>query len=263
MPDSNINKKKWRTILRKMGYNKDQKGIINRYLRESEGWKEHLQNTRNFILQSAKTKEKTHAVILGSGWLLDVPLEELCESFGKVTLIDIRHPRQVKKKAEKYSNLKLEEVDLTGGLVSKIYESIQAYKKEKNIPLLSSLRPDQNPLKNKPDFIVSCNLLTQLGTLIREYLKKYPEFSDKELNALEKVIQESHIEMLQQGKSCLVSEYEEELYDEDDNFLGTNPLLQINIPEDSIQKRWKWKFDSKMYYRDNMKTYMNVLALEI
>ncbi len=36
-------------IIRRMGFIRDQEGIMNRYLRERSNWDRHLQHTRSFI----------------------------------------------------------------------------------------------------------------------------------------------------------------------------------------------------------------------
>src|SRR5210317_1415141 len=96
MDDLRVNKR----ILRKMGYLADQQGIIDRYLRERGGWDSHLLKCREYILDKVNKLAISDITILGSGWLLDVPLEELSGLCNKITLIDIHHPRQVRKRAE-------------------------------------------------------------------------------------------------------------------------------------------------------------------
>ncbi len=54
---------KQKQILRKLGFSSDSEGILNRYYREEGNWNSHLENTKNFILESAKDKEKGTAVI--------------------------------------------------------------------------------------------------------------------------------------------------------------------------------------------------------
>jgi len=69
--------KKRSQSIRRMGFIKDQEGIMNRYLRESSQWKEHLEHTRKFIRESFAQTEAETVAVLGSGWLLDVPLDHL------------------------------------------------------------------------------------------------------------------------------------------------------------------------------------------
>lgn len=60
-------------ILRKMKILSDQQGIINRYLREKDVWNEHLENSKSFITGCLKKRMARNILILGSGWLLDLP----------------------------------------------------------------------------------------------------------------------------------------------------------------------------------------------
>jgi len=83
-------------LLRKMEYISDQRGIINRYINEGKNWNLHLENTKKYIINSTKTKNKENVAILGSGWLLDLPLSFLNENFKTIYLVDIYHPRQIK-----------------------------------------------------------------------------------------------------------------------------------------------------------------------
>jgi hypothetical protein len=252
---------KKRLMLRKMGYLRDQRGIINRYLREGKNWEPHLHNTREFIMQSAKDKDKNMAVILGSGWLLDIPIEELASEFTHVVLYDIIQPAQVRKKTESFSNVKLKEADLTGGLVDFLYNYVKDKKHERL--LVESLSDYAFHYPERPDFVVSCNVLTQLGTLLTEFIKKKKTFTEKEINRLEQIIQKNHLEMLPKGKSCLITDYEEELYSAEAEFAGTRPLLKVRLPENESKRNWQWKFDTYMKYRKRFATYLNVTALNI
>ncbi|MEZ5000312.1 MAG: hypothetical protein R2727_06585 [Bacteroidales bacterium] len=64
-------------VLRKMGYIKDQQGIIRRYLREMGGWDTHLHHTRNYILESVKRREPAKVTILAAGGCSTFPLRRL------------------------------------------------------------------------------------------------------------------------------------------------------------------------------------------
>lgn len=64
-----------------MGYLNDQQGIMNRYLGESKQWEKHLPRCRKFITSTFEDpgggEKKESVAVLGSGWLLDVPLDHL------------------------------------------------------------------------------------------------------------------------------------------------------------------------------------------
>ena len=68
------------SAMRRAGYLKDQTGIRRRYEREQEPWQQHIDNTRRFIVESARKAANHKSVaVLGSGWLLDVPVDELLQ----------------------------------------------------------------------------------------------------------------------------------------------------------------------------------------
>jgi len=250
-------------ILRKTGIIKDQKGIINRFLREKQHWQTHMENTQNFITQAAAHRKKHIAVILGSGWLLDIPLQRLSQMFEVVHLYDIYHPPQIVKKVKNYSNVKLFQADISGGKIQLAYEVVRQFKrkKEKNLPAIFDQGEFQ--LSYKSDLVISCNILTQLNTLITSHLKRKPIYSDQELKTIAASIQEQHIKFLKQQNGCLITEYEEELHDRNNNLGGIKPLLHTNVPEGINTQKWQWKFDTKMFYRENFKTYFNVIATDL
>jgi len=253
-----------RKILRKFGFKHDQEGIINRYLREDGGWNEHLNKTKEFILQASENQPKGIAVILGSGWLLDVPIEELSESFEKVILIDVVHPRQIIHKVKKLPNVELFQTDITG-LVMPIYDSIKVKKEEKKS--LSDIKPVYDDflitLIKGADFTVSVNLLNQLDILICDYINKFSAYSENEINSFRKQIQANHLKLLPNDKSALITDYEELNFDENDRVIDSKKLVHIDLPNEKSAVKWKWKFDLKKTYHSNCKTVFKVMAVEL
>jgi len=249
--------------LSRMKYFSDQKGIVNRYIREKNGWDEHNKQCKNFILKSAASKIKGKVVVLGSGWLLDVPLKELSEQFEEVLLIDIIHPPQVLKKIEQYKNVSTQKSDITGGLIDYVFNTIKTDKKEKTKTLLTAGELFSYSIPPAADFVVSLNLMTQLNILLTDFMKSSKLYTDNELQHFALQVQKSHVNILPKEKSCLITEYEEELYDENGQLLGVNPLIFVDLPKSKLaETKWKWKFDSSMTYREDVKTWFNVVALD-
>ncbi|MDY6800077.1 MAG: hypothetical protein SVU94_02505 [Bacteroidota bacterium] len=249
--------------LSKMKYFSDQKGIINRYIREKDGWDEHNTHCKKFILKSAESKVKGKAVILGSGWLLDVPVEELSRQFKEVVLIDINHPPQVLKKIEQYENVQVKKADITGGLIDYVFNTIKTDKKEKTKTLLTAGELFSYSLPPSADFVVSLNVMTQLNILLTDYMKSSKLYTEGELHQFAIQLQESHANILPKEKSCLITEYEEELYDNDGQLIGVNPLIFVDLPKSKLaETKWKWKFDSAMTYREDAKTWFNVVGID-
>lgn len=249
-------------VLQKMQYTSDQQGIIKRYLREKEGWDIHISKTKQAVLQSSNTKKKGKVLVLGSGWLLDCPINELSQNFDEVILVDIIHPKQIVKKYKKLPNISFLKADLTGGLIEYIHKNIKPGKKYLLRSVLSEIRSFTYSIPQEVDFVISLNILSQLSIIITDYLKRVSTFSETELNEIAAVIQQNHINSLPKDKCILITDFEEELYDEDNKLLGVNPLIFVDLPKGNSTEKWQWKFDSSMTYRDDIKTFFNVIAVD-
>jgi hypothetical protein len=255
---------KW--ILQKFGVFKDQDGIMNRYLREAEAWNGHLKLTREFILKVAENKPKSKVCILGSGWLLDVPFQELSEKFSQLGLIDIKHPVQIKHKLRNHSNISFMESDITG-LIEPVYYTIINNNKIKARQELADINPqyDQDLIEQiqDSDYVVSVNLLNQLDILICDYLLKSNQYSTEEINGFRKKIQANHIDLLPKNKSALITDYMELNLDDNGQVVNQKQLIYTNFPENIESKEWIWEFDLQKTYHKNLKTVFKVSAIEI
>lgn len=243
--------------LHKMGFVQDQNGIIRRYEREKHNWNDHLTRSKNFILKSTEEKDKGTCVVLGSGWLLDLPLDELSEMYSEVLLIDLIHPKAVMHKVQKLSNVECIYEDITGGLVDLFYKSLP-----KNRLLPETLKAYRYKLPDRTDIVISLNVLCQLHILLLDYVKRFSVYNENELTQMERIIQESHLEILPKNKTCLITDIEEEILDEKDEIIGINPLIHVDLPEGNFSQQWQWRFDSNMTYREDAKTFFNTKAID-
>jgi len=82
----------YRRILHKMGYYNYQRGLIYHHLDEEGSWNDHLRKCRSFILEAVERYKPPVVTILGSGWLLDLPLSEITAMATTINLVDIVHP---------------------------------------------------------------------------------------------------------------------------------------------------------------------------
>ncbi len=249
-------------ILRKMQYISDQQGIMKRYIREKIYWDAHFKNSKDFILKSAQTKGKGKVVVLGSGWLLDLPFNELYKQFKELVLIDIIHPKQIIRKAKGYPNVTLVNADITGGLIKYFYGNVKSGRKNKVKNILPSFKSFSFKLPNDSDFVISSNIMCQLHIILIDYIKRFSVYSNSELKKLEREIQQSHLNLLPKRKSCLITDSEEEIFDDNNNLLGINPLLRLELPQRNFSNKWQWKFDNSMTYRDDAKTFFNTIAID-
>lgn len=242
-----------------MGYITDQNGIVSRFAREGDGWNGHLENSKNFIREHCIKEECKSIAILGSGWLLDVPIDDLSNQFEKIYLIDIVHPQQIKHKYRNYSNIHFIEDDITGGLIENVYKHCNKSPKSQ-LPYLENIAVPQYSLHHKVDIVVSLNIMNQLDILLVDYLKEFYDFPEDELNAFRQRIQNEHYHFLQKHNYCLITDYEEHVFDENNKETITQ-LVYIDFEPHEIEKKWQWEFDKSQTYYPGKKVIFNVIGL--
>jgi hypothetical protein len=180
----------WTTLaperVRKYGYLRRLIAIEFRERRNRGAWGPHLAHTRQFILKAADLVEQPRtAVIIGSGLLLDVPLEDLSDRFERVYLADIFHMPQVRRKVQRHLNVKLLAGDVTG---------IFAMMKDHKAPGgKTPAPPPRIPHLADADLIVSCNCLTQLAGPFNDLFRKTRGFADADCDQLSRQVMEHHI----------------------------------------------------------------------
>jgi len=247
------------TFRSKLGFEKDQDGILKRYLGETDAWAPHLDRTKAAVMDQSATKSKTKAAILGSGWLLDIPLDELASLFSELWLFDIRHPFQIKKQVSKHNNVKLVETDISGLALS---ISNLAHKKSPEISL-SSLIPAFDFDLSEFDYIVSCNLLNQLDIILMDYLSEHIRITTEEEIMLRRHIQQTHLQLLPPNKSCLIADTEEIWLNKKNEMSGKKQLIFTDLPEKGVLDQWIWYFDNHYTYHPHCKTWLKVSAIQL
>lgn len=150
---------------RDLGYLTEIIAIGARYRRCRSSWAEHLRRSRKAIVDAAQgVSSRRTAIVLGSGPLLDVPLAELAETFQSVVLVDAVHPLAARWQARRHANIELVTADLTGAL-----DALYRWNPQEPLPV-----PQPLPLlrRDDVDFVVSLNLLSQLGVMPVEWIEK-------------------------------------------------------------------------------------------
>lgn len=242
---------------RRAGYVSDQNGIRNRFLRESGNWQSHLQNTRNFIIAAAeKVPEKRSVAVLGSGWLYDVPLDELAQMFESVVLVDIVHPEPVKIRAARMPNVRLVTADLTGGAVQRAMSAQSFDEFSKWLPGAASAF-DFGGF----DLVVSVNLLNQLDIILCDYLRKRFNTDEAELKNVRNTVQQNHINWLPKGHTCLITDYRQIDIPLDGSSKIETQLVYADLPQTPPDAEWDWVFDTNQRYSDKNNTIFKVMAV--
>ncbi|OFX78256.1 MAG: hypothetical protein A2X12_09080 [Bacteroidetes bacterium GWE2_29_8] len=242
-------------------YIKDQKGILKRYNREKENWDYHLNFTKNYIINFIKKNKGGNVCVLGSGWLLDVPLKELSEYSNKVLLVDIYHPKSIIKEVNKdYSNVYFLETDINGGVMQNLANSFKTLKKGSNKLSLESICESSFSIEGDFNIFISVNLLNQLDIIVADYIKKHKIYRSDEIRNIRANIQNNHINFLKNKNSCLISDIEEKLTDDNGKTILTNNLLYGDISMAKNIEKWEWIFDTKKLYNKDYNTTFNVIA---
>jgi len=249
-------------MFRRMGYFDDQSGILRRYRREREHWDTHLQNTRQSVIDAMQRKNRKSAAVLGSGWLLDVPVEEMSRYFEKVYLFDVRHPAEVKKKIKWLNNVEFRVCDISC-FARPVYEYVKQNRNCRERPPISVIQPQTTLDLSGFDFVFSCNILNQLDILLIEYMRQFFELSKEETTVFRNNVQQHHIRQLPRNRSCLVADYEEIFYSPDGKEISRRNSVYRPIAQRPDARRWTWEFDTKMTYYKNKKTQFKVMSYEI
>ncbi len=243
-----------------MGYFDYQQGLIRRHLDQDGAWDSHLDHCRKYILRAVDLFNPEKVTILGSGWLLDLPLSEILEKTKKVILIDIIHPPDVISQVSAFKDVEIVEADVTGGLVEELWAALSGiHLVKRKISLSEIVVPEFKPGFD-PGLIISLNLLTQLENLPLEYIRKQAKVEDNDLVGFRKEIQKKHLDFLIKFKSVMITDVEE-IYSDRKAKTKTTPTLLAGIPAGNYREEWIWDFDlnGSDYY--NTTSVMKVVAV--
>lgn len=248
--------------VKKMKFLSDQDGILTRYSREKETWKAHLDNTRQFILDSFDDKKIKSIAVLGSGWLLDLPLEKLADKYKKILLVDVHHPAQIVKKTESMKNVTLAEIDISGGGIAFCWKLRKQKEEHLESFILDEFEPKVPSLPFDPDAYISLNLLNQLDILLIDFLqKKNRRVTDMEIRRFREKLQSFHVSWITKKPGCLITDVAE-LLNQPGKEIQERSLIYTELPKGKRAEEWIWDFDLSKTYHPNTETRMKVNAIE-
>lgn len=191
-------------------------------------WREHEAACHAAVSETvADMHDRRTAVVLGSGLLRDVPVEMLARQFDSVVLVDLVHLASVRLwlKARGFRNVTLIERDVSG------YDD-----------LLAGRAPDPfGFLRQVPylDFVVSANLLSQIGLAVRRRIDGQPA-GRLPADALQQVIR-AHIDGLKAlpCRTSLLTDIAFSVIDRTGHVHETTDLLHgVAVPDH--RSRWQW-----------------------
>jgi len=225
--------------VRKFGYLKRLIAVEFRERRCRAAWGPHLARTRSFIIKAIDVvPERRVAVILGSGLLLDVPVEDLSERFEQVYLVDIFHMPHVRRSVARFGNVKFLTGDITG---------IFAAMKEGNTPGPMTPPPEPKiPHLHDADLIVSCNVLTQLAGPFNDLFRRTQAFADADANTLSAQVMEKHLHaLIHEAKSVSVLITDTQRFATQGDKIGARKdlLKTVKLPQPAnhqLDEDWEW-----------------------
>jgi hypothetical protein len=254
------NSDQYKRFLNKLDYYNYQEGLIYRHLGQKEGWNSHLKNCRNYILKAVSIVKPAKVTVLGSGWLLDFPLQEIVEMNIPVTLIDIVHPPDALKQVSKLKNVEIIEDDLTGGLVHEIWKKSGSIPIFRKLKTLDDIKIPRFRFRYDPGLVVSLNILSQLDVLPVKYLKRKSNMEESQFTGFREEIQRKHIECLQKYNSVVITDTEEVILNRSGESTVVKTVLS-EIPAGNYRKEWTWDFDLKKSDFNLKKSVMKVTAI--
>jgi hypothetical protein len=191
--------------LREMGFDREFWGIRRRYQQFRPEWEAHCVQAEKIILQAAaQCPQHRRVIVIGTGWLHDVPVAELSNMFSSVTLVDLLHPFSVRWHLRRFPNVQLRVADISGVLEA-TWQAV-----ERGEAVLPVSRPDLFLEEEEVDLVVSLNLLSQLPCMPSWYLKKVGKFPEKQVELFNRQLVEAHLDYLPRlpGVVCLIADFE-------------------------------------------------------
>jgi hypothetical protein len=232
----------YRRILHRMGYYNYQQGLIYRHLNQDSGWDSHLEHCRNFILRGIDLAKPVKITVLGSGWLMELPLAEMAEKAEKICLVDIVHPPEVVSQTAELKNVELSDQDVSGGLIKEVWNKAGKRTFLNKLSSLETIVIPEYVFAEDPGMLISLNILTQLEVLPEKLLRKKSKTGDEEFLNFKREIQEKHLRLLERHPSVLISDVSEVILVANGTQSEINTLL-VDLPEGKIKEEWVWDFD--------------------
>jgi hypothetical protein len=232
----------YRRMLSRMGYYNYQNGLIYHHVNQEGGWESHQKRCRSFIIIALELYKPEKVTVLGSAWLLELPLAEMIEQTGRVCLIDIIHPPDVISQVAGYKNVELIEQDITGGLIADVWQKVGEYPVFKKLKSLENIIIPEFKPDGDPGMVISLNILTQLESLLIDFLKKRSKIKEEEFDLFRTEIQRKHIDFLKKHRSVLITDYAEDISKRSGS-VKSIPTLLTDLPPCKIKEEWTWNFD--------------------
>jgi hypothetical protein len=220
---------------REMGYLHELIGIRHRFRQCRSAWQPHCDHSRQVIRAAIeRCRQRRKAIVLGSGWLLDVPLAELCAGFREVILVDLLHPLATRWRTRRFQNVSLLVADVSG-TAEAVWQAVE------HCSSLPRSMPNLFIGDQEVDLVASLNLLSQLPCLPEQYLIKARSHTLEEIASYCRDVVQAHLDYLRRlsGVVALIADFETRSI----NPSGTEVARQgtlYGVPFNFAAERWIW-----------------------
>ncbi|GEO81940.1 hypothetical protein [Pararhodospirillum oryzae] len=190
---------------RRLGLVHDTVALWARSRRQARAWAPHREQAQAAVLRVAdQAPGEGLAVVLGAGWLLEVPLEALAARFQQVVLVDAVIPWPTRLAIRRAGpGVRVLETDLTG-ILGPLAAS----------PATEPVVPDPAlfpPIARAADLVVSANVLSQLAVAPRRWMERAGQDGAAQ-DRVARALIDAHLAALAQcsGAVCLITDFERE-----------------------------------------------------
>jgi uncharacterized UPF0146 family protein len=253
---------KYKRMLHRLGYYSYQQGLIHRHLDQDEGWNSHLEKCRNYIIDAVQKINPRKVTVIGSGWLLDLPLAEIIEAGIEVTLIDIVHPPEAYSQTASIKGIELIEDDASGGIVEEVWKAAGKLPFYRKLTTLKDIVVPVYELHNDPDLVISLNILSQLDVLPVEFLRRRSKVKEEEIIRFRMMVQDSHLRFLSKHNSLLITDISEIFTDSAGKITEVATVI-ADLPGGTGRREWTWDFDLKRSDYYEKRSVMKVVAINL
>lgn len=239
----------------KLGLVQEVIGIKYRQKRQEKAWLEHREKSKTQILEAvSKLPNKRKALIIGAGLLLDLPYKELDEQFDEVIFVDIFFMQEAINEIKLLKNARFEQIDISSTLREAYYlwqnhgqgKGAQGKKDfDSKLRNLLHKKPNHFLLEENLDYVLSCNLLSQLSIAFDNYSEKKKMLKSDTLKAFIDSFEANHIEYLKafpkHTKVHLLTDTEKIVYDKNKVKLESLASVDPDLLTDfKLKDSWLW-----------------------
>lgn len=230
-------------LARRLGYLHELVALGARYRRHHRAWQPHINSCHAFIDEAVgMLADQGHArrlLVVGSGRLIELPLERLADRFAEVVLLDLVHPWPVRRLIRRFGGrIRLISLDCTG-VLARLEQSATPH------DLVAATPPmvDHPTLGGRFSLALSCNVLSQLPIAILHQLEQKAvahNLHEADCNALAQHLLMAHPRWLASlaDHACLFTDIEEIWLRNGQPEEQENTLYGLTaVPPDRV---WNW-----------------------